>query len=71
VEVVVVLPINFQCPETRRWTLTGTLAAQPVNPSPILTTPRATKCLRRLSVMLLAGARAAPDVRWRHLEGGT
>jgi len=53
VEVVVVLPTAFQCPETRRWILTGTLAAQAVNPSPTLTTPRATRCFLRLSVMLL------------------
>ena len=50
---MVVLPTAFQCPDTRRWILTGTLAAQAVNPSPTLTTPRATRCFRRLSVTLL------------------
>jgi hypothetical protein len=51
--VVVVLPTFFQCPETRRWILTGTLAAQAVNASPTLTIPRATRCFLKLNVMLL------------------
>ncbi len=51
--VVVVLPTVLHRPETRRWILTGSDAAQSVNPSPTLTFPRATKCLRSLSVMLL------------------
>lgn len=50
---MVVLPTFFQCPETRRWILTGTLAAQAVNPSPTLTTPLATRCFFSFSVTLL------------------
>ena len=50
---MVVLPTLFQFPETRRWILTGTLAAHAVNPSPTLTTPLARKCFFRLSVTLL------------------
>jgi hypothetical protein len=42
--VVVVLKV-FHPPATRRWILTGTLAAQAVNPLSALTTPRATKDL--------------------------
>jgi hypothetical protein len=52
--VVVVRPTVFQCPDTRRWTLTGTLATHAVIVSATLTTPRATRCLRSLSVTLLA-----------------
>ena len=52
--VVVVLPTVFQCPETLPLIVTGTAAAQSVNPSPTLTFPRATRCFRRFSVMLLA-----------------
>jgi hypothetical protein len=51
--VVVVLPTFFHAPETRRWILTGTLAAQAVNPSPTLTTPLATRCFASFSVTLL------------------
>ncbi len=54
--MVVVLPTFFQSPETRRWILTGTLAAQAVNPSPTLTIPLATRCFFRLSVTLLEWA---------------
>ena len=50
---MVVLATFFQFPETRRWILTGTLAAQAVNPSPTLTFPLATRCFFKLSVTLL------------------
>jgi hypothetical protein len=50
VEEVVVLPIVFQRPDTRRWIFTGTLATQTVIVSATLTTPRATRCLFSLSV---------------------
>src|SRR6266511_1225770 len=63
VSVVVVLPTVFHCPETRRWILTGTLAAQAVNPSPTLTIPRATRCFRRLRVTLLEWVRTGPTVK--------
>src|SRR6266508_6222103 len=63
VSVVVVLPTVFHCPETRRWILTGTLAAQAVNPSLTLTTPRATRCFRRLRVTLLEWVRTGPTVK--------
>jgi hypothetical protein len=53
VAVVVVLPIVFQWPDTRRWILTGTSITQPVNPSLALTTPRASRCFLSLSVTLL------------------
>jgi hypothetical protein len=65
VSVVVVLPTVFQSPATRRWILIGTDAAQSVNPSPTLTFPRETRCLRSLSVMLLAWAAGA-----RVMSGG-
>jgi len=48
-----VLRTVFQLPETRRWILTGTLAPQDVIASETRTTPRATRCLLRLSVTLL------------------
>jgi hypothetical protein len=48
-----VLPTVLHCPETRRWTLTGTVAAQSVNPSLTLTIPRATKDFTKRNVTLL------------------
>jgi hypothetical protein len=57
VSLVVVVPTVFQLPPERRWILTGTLATHVVGPpAPTLTTPRATRCLLRLSVMLLRRA---------------
>ena len=50
---VVVLPTLFQPLLVLRWILTGTLAAQAVNPSPTLTFPLATRCFFRPSVTLL------------------
>jgi hypothetical protein len=47
--VVVVLTVSHS-PATRRWILTGTLAAQTVNSSSGLTTPRATRDLARRRV---------------------
>src|SRR6266540_869367 len=61
VSVVVVFLTVFHCPETRRWILTGTNAAQSVNPSPTLTFPRATRCLRRRSVTLLGCSLGSPQ----------
>jgi hypothetical protein len=56
VELVVVVRTVLHRPETRRWTLTGTLATQSVKAgsSVELTLPRATRCFLRLSVTLLA-----------------
>jgi hypothetical protein len=54
--VVVVLTV-FHSPATRRWILTGTLAAQAVNPLSALTTPRATRDLptRRVTDLEVSG----------------
>ena len=54
--MVVVLPTFFQFPETRRWILTGTLAAHAVNVSPTLTVPLATTCFFSVRVTLLEWA---------------
>ena len=51
--MVVVLPTVFQSPLFLRWILTGTLAAQAVNPSPTLTSPLADQLFFSLSVTLL------------------
>jgi len=68
VSVVVVFPTVLHRPETRRWILTGKLAAQSVNPSPTLTLPRATGCLRRRRVTVLGCSRGSPQ--WSS-DGGT
>jgi len=52
-ELVVVNLTVFHRPLTRRWILTGTLAAQAANASPTLTFPRAIRCFRSVKVMLL------------------
>jgi hypothetical protein len=52
-ELVVVNLTVFHRPLTRRWILTGTLAAQAANASPTLTFPRAIRCFRSVNVMLL------------------
>lgn len=55
--LVVVFPTVFQLPPERRWILTGTLATHVVGPpASTLTIPRATRCLLRLSVILLRWA---------------
>ncbi len=54
--MVVVVATVFQPPEALRWILTGTAAAQELNPSLTLTTPLAVKDFTRLSDTLLEWA---------------
>src|SRR4029453_6849555 len=63
--VVCVVSTVRQVPSRRRWIFTGTFEAQSPKPSLTVTRPRATKCLRRSSVMVrwwIVGPRTVNDV---------